>query len=112
MEYRRKLKPDRSITGFIPAMFCLLIFGVVMILKGVNEAILAAAIFFAGYAGFSAWIYFRTKNQGYLAASVWQLAFGLFLATNPRHTNISGETGFYMIWTGLEQAFHHKYQLK
>ena len=92
MEYRRKLKPDRSITGFIPAIFCLLIFGVVLILKGVPEAILSAALFFAGYAGFSAWIFYRTRNQSYLAASIWQLAFGLFLATNPRYTLISGIT--------------------
>lgn len=92
MEHRTKLKPDRSIAGFVPAIFCLLIFGVVLIIKGVPAAILSAALFFIIYAGFSAWIFYRTRNRSYLAASVWQLAFGLFLATNPRYTLISGIT--------------------
>lgn len=86
MEYGRRLKPDRSIAGFIPAMAVLLIFGLILTFYGINRAMLAVALFFIAYAAFSAWIFLKTRNQSYIAAALFQLAFGLYLATNPRFT--------------------------
>ena len=86
MEYRRRLKPDRSIADFIPAMAALIIFVFILTFYGIRGAILGVALFFIAYAAFSAWIYLRTRNQSYIAASIFQFAFGIYLATNPRYT--------------------------
>ena len=84
MYFRRKLKQEFSIAGFIPAMICVSIFFLVGIFFGFREAIFSVSLFFLLYAGFSFWIYSRTRNQSYLAASVWQLFVGLSLATHPK----------------------------
>lgn len=84
MYYQRKLKQDFSIAGFIPAMICLSIGALIWIFIGPKEGFISVAIFFVLYAGFSFWIYLRTRNLSYLAATLWQLMFGLYLATNTR----------------------------
>jgi len=85
MYFSRKLKQDLSITGFIPAIICLSIGALIWIFIGAKAGLLAVALFFILYATFSFWIYIRTRNISYLAASLWQLLFGLFLVTSPRY---------------------------
>ena len=85
MYFPRKLKQDINITGFIPAMICLLIGALVWILIGEKEGLISVSVFFVLYAMFSFWIYIRTVNISYLAASLWQLLFGFYLATRPRY---------------------------
>ena len=76
-----RLKPDFSITGFIPAMICLFIAALIWAFAGERAALLSVALFFVLYSAFSFWIYSRTVNISYLAASLWQLMVGLFIVT-------------------------------
>jgi hypothetical protein len=84
MYHPGKLKQDISLRGLIPAMICLSVGAIIWALAGPVEAQLAVAAFFVLYAGFSFWIFTRTKNLSYLSASLWQLLFGLFIVTRPR----------------------------
>ena len=64
------------------------IYALVAVFFGVKEGILSVSLFFILYAGFSFWIYIRTRNQSYLAASIWQLLVGLSLAIHPKFSLI------------------------
>ena len=90
MYYPRKLKQDFSIKGFIPAILCLSIGALIWIFIGKKEGYISVSIFFILYAVFSFWIYIRTRNLSYLAASVWQLMFGLYVATSSTQPFIQG----------------------
>jgi hypothetical protein len=90
MYFQRNLKQDFSITGFIPAIICLCIGALIWVLISPKVSLISVSLFFILYAGFSLWIFSRTRNQGYLAASLWQLMFGFFLATNTRFKIIPG----------------------
>lgn len=83
MYFNRKLKQDFRIIGLIPAMLCLLIGAVIWVFIGPIEAFLSVAVFFVLYSGFSFWIFLKTRNLSFLAASVWQLLFGIFVVTRP-----------------------------
>ena len=90
MYYPRKLKQDFSIKGFIPAILCLSIGALIWIFIGKKEGIISVSVFFILYAAFSFWIYIRTRNLSYLAASVWQLMFGFYIATSSSQPFIKG----------------------
>lgn len=90
MYFPRKLKQDFSITGFIPAIICLSLCALIWLFIGRKEGYLSVSIFFILYAGFSFWVYTRTKNHSYIASSLWQLMFGLYIATSSSHPFISG----------------------
>ena len=90
MYYPRKLRRDFRITGFIPAIICISIGALIWIFIGPKEGVYSVSIFFVLYAFFSLLIFFRTRNQSYLAASVWQLFFGLWLAARPGYSLIPG----------------------
>ena len=83
MYWQRKLKQDFSIRGLIPALVCLLVGSVIWILIGPGEALISVAAFYVLYAGFSFWFFIRTRNISFLAASLWQFLFGLFLLSRP-----------------------------
>jgi len=83
MYFPRKLKQDFSIIGLIPAMICILIGAVTWVLIGPKEAFLSIAAFYILYAGFSFWIFLITRNRSFLAASLWQFLFGIFIITRP-----------------------------
>lgn len=85
MYFHRNLKQDFNIRGLIPAIICLSVGAVIWALTGPEEALLSVAVFFVLYAGFSFWIFIRTSNLSYLAASLWQLTFGLFIVTRPKY---------------------------
>jgi len=90
MYFPPKLKRDFRITGFIPAIICLSIGVLVWIFVGKKEAYISVSLFFVLYAGFSFWIYIRTRNLSYVAASLWQLMFGLYIATGSGQPFIPG----------------------
>ena len=81
MYYPRKLRNDFRITGFIPAIICLSVGALIWLFIGRKEGYLSVSVFFILYSGFSFWIYCRTHNQSYIASSVWQLLFGIYIAT-------------------------------
>ncbi len=89
MYYPRKLRNDFRITGFIPAIVCLSIGALIWLFMGRKEGYLSVSIFFILYSGFSFWIYYRTRNQSYLASSVWQLLFGIYIATSSSYLVVS-----------------------
>ncbi len=80
----RKLKPDRSITGLIPAFAYLLIFALVTIWAGykVGAQVLGVLVLF--YAGYSLYVFLWTRNAGYMLAILYQVFGGLWIATIPR----------------------------
>lgn len=81
MYTRSKLKPDSSVTGLIPAMLALMIAAVFWAFAGERAALISIAVFFVLYAAFSLWIYSRTSNISYMAASLWQFLIGVFIVT-------------------------------
>lgn len=81
MYYPRKLRNDFRITGFIPAILCLSVGALIWLFIGREEGYMSVSVFFILYSGFSFWIYCRTRNQSYIASSVWQLLFGIYIAT-------------------------------
>lgn len=90
MYYPRKLKQDFSIKGFIPAIICLSLCALIWLFIGRKEGYISVSIFFILYAVFSFWIYIRTRNLSYLAASLWQLMFGLYIAFSSSQPFIGG----------------------
>ena len=90
MYYPRKLRNDFRITGFIPAIICLSLGALVWIFIGRREGYLSVSIFIILYSWFSFWIYLRTRNQSYLAASAWQFLFGIYIATSSSYQVIKG----------------------
>jgi hypothetical protein len=77
MDTVRKLKPDRSLTGLIPAFGTLAIFFSAYFILGTFPAVISVAFCFLLYAVFSFITSFRTGNTGYTLAGLYQVAFGL-----------------------------------
>jgi len=83
MYFQRKLKPDRSVTGLIPALTFLMAFLVTWIFFGTDPAFYLMAILVLAYALFSLLAFLRTRNTGYLIAVLYQVSLGLFCGTFP-----------------------------
>jgi hypothetical protein len=90
MYYPRKLRNDFRITGFIPAIICISIGALIWLFIGRREGYLSVSIFIILYSWFSFWIYLRTRNQSYLAASTWQFLSGIYIATSLGYPVIKG----------------------
>lgn len=84
MYYSRRLKNDYSLTGLIPAMIGISFIALTTITYGKRIGFYAASLFFIIYAGFSLYIYTRTKNLSYLVASLWQFLVGLYVLSRPK----------------------------
>jgi hypothetical protein len=80
----RKLKPDRSITGLIPAFVYLLIFAIVIIWAGYEVGVRVMGVLLLIYAGYSFYVFLLTRNTGYLVAVLYQMFCGLWIGTMPR----------------------------
>jgi hypothetical protein len=83
MYHLRKLKPDLSITGLIPAMLCLAIGFLAYIFYGKTGFYNSIALFFCLYSLVSIAFFILTRNTSYLAAAIWQLLFGLYVTARP-----------------------------
>ena len=84
MYFSRKQRYEFSMTGFIPAITCLLLYALAVIFYGYKEGFAVAGAFFILYSGFSIWIFSRTGNKSYIAASLFQFFFGLYFLTHPK----------------------------
>ena len=84
MYYLRKLKPDRDVTGLIPAFVGLAVFAVIAIFLGMEAAACTLGIIFVGCFVFAMLSVTRTGNRGYLVQALYLLSFGLFLFTSPK----------------------------
>ncbi len=73
----RKLKPDWSMTGLIPAFATIAIWSAAFVLFGINTALYAGAFCFLLYALFSLYASIRTGNAGYAIAGLYQIFIGM-----------------------------------
>jgi hypothetical protein len=98
MYFMGKLKPDRSITGLIPALVSLMAFGVTAVFLDLKAALYVLAVLIFLYALFSFAAFTRTRNTGYLAASLFQLSLALGCATLPRSIGSGGHKLHYFFF--------------
>ena len=100
MYYSRKLKQDFRIAGLIPAIIIVLSFILTWILCGIRTGYFVLSIGFLLYAVFSIFIYSRTRNISYVAASLFQGFYGLYLLFNPKgllRTPDAGTANFFLV---------------
>ena len=83
MYYVRKLKPDRSVTGLLIILGLLGISAIVGALFGLALALKVLGGLILLYAVYSLNVWLRTMNTGYLVATLYQAALGLFTITMP-----------------------------
>ena len=79
MIYSRKLKPDRDITGLLPALFSLLISGVTAVVFGPEEAIRVLGGIIFVYSIFAFVAVYRTRNLGYSFSTAYMFFLSLYL---------------------------------
>jgi hypothetical protein len=79
MIYTLKLKPDRDITGLLPAFFSLIIAGLAAAIFGPSIAITALGAVILLYSFFAFIAVYRTKCIGYTVSSFYMLFFSLYL---------------------------------
>lgn len=84
MYHSRKLKQDFKIAGLIPVIVILTLFVIVWILFGIRSGYFVLSIGFLLYSVFSLFIYYRTRNNSYIAAFLFQFFYGLYLLFNPK----------------------------
>ena len=75
----QKLKPDRSITGLIPAFSAVIIMALVGIFFGRKAAFISIAIVFWGFSIYTFIGFLRTSNVNFLIPALYQF-FGGFVA--------------------------------
>lgn len=95
MIYYRKLKPDKSIVGFVPAIASIVIFAISALAIGPGSAlkVLGAIMFF--YAAVTLGFYYiRTRSTTYLISGTYLIVFGCLLLTmQPQYT---GNRAFFL----------------
>ena len=83
MHYLRKLKPDRSILGFLPALVSLVGFSFFTIFWGFHAGAGFLFFVFFGFALISLNIFRKTRNSGFLMIMMFQIFCALYLACIP-----------------------------
>lgn len=96
-----KLKPDRSVTGLIPAIIALTCGALLGIFFGSRVAFTFIAIFFWGFALYTFLAFVRTMNSGFLIAVLYQVFAGIVVFTQPstRFVERSTTTMFALLCT-------------
>jgi len=78
-----KLKPDRSITGLIPAIMALTGGAILGIFFGATVAYAFIAIFFWIFAIYTFTAFIKTMNPGFVVAVLYQVFAGIVVFTSP-----------------------------
>jgi hypothetical protein len=100
MYFMRKLKPDRSISGLILALVMLMAFGITAVLFGLKAAFSLLAVLVFTYALYSFAAFVKTRNTGYLIASLFQLSLAFHCGAFSRNIG-SNDTKlplFFFLW--------------
>ena len=84
MYYIRKLKPDRSVTGLLPAFISVAIFALTSVLFDITVGFSVLGVLIGLYALYSFLVYLKTNNSGYIIASLYQLSLALLIWSQPR----------------------------
>jgi len=110
MYYVRKLKPDRSLTGAIPAVVTMTAFFATMALFGPRPAFYVIAVALALMATYSAVTYTRTHSTGDLLGAIY-LSFACLACLSMPNALLYGEKRPYlffvigMVCTGIGLAY-------
>ncbi|HEY47074.1 MAG: hypothetical protein AMJ88_12925 [Anaerolineae bacterium SM23_ 63] len=94
MYYMRKLKPDRSITGLLIILGILGISAIAGALFGQASGLKVLGGLALLYAIYSLNVWIRTMNTGYLLATLYQAALGLFIVTLPADLEVALQSPF------------------
>jgi len=78
----RKLKPDRSIFGPIQPVIVLAIFGLAIIIWGIENALNVLIFIYLVYFLFTMYTFFRVKNFYFIPVALFQLVVAVFFAFN------------------------------
>jgi hypothetical protein len=81
MIYSRKLKPDRDITGLLPAIFAIFVSGLAAITVGLVEGVRVLGAMFFIYSIFGFIAFYRTRNFGYSFSAMYMFFGGFYLNT-------------------------------
>ncbi len=81
MIYSKKLKPDRDITGLLPAIFAILASGLVAEIIGLEEAIRVLGGISLVYSIFAFIAVYRTRNIGYVFSTAYLFFMTFYLFT-------------------------------
>jgi len=83
MLYYRKLKPDWSPVGLLPALVALaiLFFSIIFLGLAIAYKVLAAILLF--YTAFQYYAFTKVRSLGYFISATYMLSFGLFLVFLP-----------------------------
>ena len=79
MSANRKLKPDRNITGALPPLSMLIVFGVVSLAFGLSAGLLSLAILLWVMALFYGYAFLRTRNVAQIVVSADEIYFGFMI---------------------------------
>lgn len=84
MYYKRKLKPDINFSwAILPPLFIIFLFAFAVTFFGIHAGLVVLFVSFLTYSVFSLAVYFRTRNNAFLAAMLMQICFAFFFATVP-----------------------------
>ena len=83
MSHEKKLKPDHSLVGLLPAFCSLLVIAVASVVFGRHGMAYSATLLFAGFTGFAFAAQRRSGSLSYIASAVYLLTATLALASAP-----------------------------
>ena len=83
MSYERKLKPDHSLVGLMPAFVSLMVIAAAAVIFGRQGVAWTATILFAGFTGFAFTAQRRSGSLAYIASTVYLLTATLAVASAP-----------------------------
>jgi len=89
MSLKRKLKPDRNITGPVISLSALVIFGLGALIFGLRGVLFVLAFLIWAFALFSLIVFLRTRNIPYLIASAYQVFLGSMAYLLPSYVGTS-----------------------
>jgi hypothetical protein len=85
----RKLKPDRSIGGWIVPLIMIALFGVSLLILGYRRGMYTLSILIWVYAVYSLYVFLRTKNLEHLALCAFQIFLGWISYQLPSYAGTS-----------------------
>ena len=109
--YAKKLKPDKSITGLLPAIIALSVVALACIFLGAPKGIKVLAVVILIYAFFQYYAFLKVRNLTYFLSATYILSASLFLFFTPFTENgfdkndlstvsklLAFITGFLLLW--------------
>jgi hypothetical protein len=85
----RKLKPDRSIGGWIVPLIMIALFGMSLLILGYHKGMYVLSILIWAHAVYSLYVFFRTRNIEHLALCTFQIFLGWIAFQLPSYAGSS-----------------------